>query len=113
MLFDFYGKLLSATQYTVIEDYYIHDLSLSEIALNLDISRQGVHDALKRAEKKLISYEEKLGLTKKFEYNKEKTREILKFIDEIDKKAKELNSNQVDENIMNIKNMIVDILETS
>ena len=113
MLFDFYGKLLSATQYTVIEDYYIHDLSLSEIALNLDISRQGVHDALKRAEKKLISYEEKLGLTKKFEYNKEKTREILKFIDEIDKKAKELNLNQVDKNIIDIKNMIVDILETS
>lgn len=113
MLFDFYGKLLSATQYTVIEHYYIHDLSLSEIALNLDISRQGVHDALKRAEKKLYSYEEKLGLAKKFEHNKEKTQDILNYIDEMDKKAKELNLNRADENIENIKKMVVDILETS
>lgn len=113
MLFDFYGKLLSGTQYTVIEDYYIHDLSLSEIALNLDISRQGVHDALKRAEKKLYSYEEKLGLTEKFKHNKEKTREILNYIDEIEKKSKELKINSVDKNIENIKRMVVDILETN
>lgn len=113
MLFDFYGKLLSATQYTVVEDYYIHDLSLSEIASNLDISRQGVHDALKRAEKKLYSYEEKLGLAKKFEDNKKKTQKILNYIDQVDGKAKQLNSYRVDENIKNIKTMIIDILETS
>lgn len=113
MLFDFYGKLLSTTQYTVVEHYYIDDLSLSEIAVNLEISRQGVHDALKRAEKKLYSYEEKLGLVKKFESNKEKTRDILNYIDEINIEAKQLNLNQVDENIENIKKMVVDILETS
>ncbi len=113
MLFDFYGKLLSSTQYTVVEHYYIDDLSLSEIAVNLDISRQGVHDALKRAEKKLYSYEEKLGLVKKFEYNKEKTQDILNYIDEIDREAKQLNLNRVDVNIENIKKMVVDILETN
>ena len=78
LLFDFYGKLLSNTQYTAVEDYYIHDLSLSEIASNLDISRQGVHDALKRAEKKLYSYEENLELVEKFEDKKEKIRNVLK-----------------------------------
>ncbi len=113
LLFDFYGNLLSDTQYTVVEHYYIHDLSLSEIASNLNISRQGVHDALKRAEKKLYSYEEKLELVEKFEQNKEKTKDILKYIDEIDEKAKQLNSYKMDENIKNIKKMVTDIVETS
>lgn len=113
LLFDFYGKLLSETQYTVVEQYYLQDLSLSEIALGLDISRQGVHDALKRAEKKLYSYEEKLKLVEKFEKNKNKTKDVIKYIDEIDKKAKDLNSYKVDENIKNIKMMVIDILETS
>lgn len=113
LLFDFYGKLLSDTQYTVVEHYYIHDLSLSEIASNLSISRQGVHDALKRAEKKLYSYEEKLKLVEKFEATKEKTRDILKYIDEIDKKAKQFNSYKMDENIKDIKKMVKDIIETS
>ncbi len=113
LLFDFYGKLLSETQYTVVEHYYIDDLSLTEIASNLDISRQGVHDALKRAEKKLYSYEEKLKLAEKFEDNKQKTRDILKYIDELEERSKELNSYKVDENIKNIKTMIIEILETS
>lgn len=113
LLFDFYGKLLSETQYTVVEQYYLQDLSLSEIALGLDISRQGVHDALKRADKKLYSYEEKLKLVEKFENNKDKTRDVIKYIDEIDKKAKELNSYRVNENIKDIKEMVIDILETS
>lgn len=113
LLFDFYGKLLSDTQYTVVEHYYIHDLSLSEIALILNISRQGVHDALKRAENKLYTYEEKLRLVEKFEYNKEKTRNILRYIDEIDEKARVLSQEKIDENIKNIKKMVIDILETS
>lgn len=113
LLFDFYGKLLSDTQYTVVEHYYIHDLSLSEIALILNISRQGVHDALKRAENKLYTYEEKLRLVEKFEINKEKTRNILRYIDEIDEKARVLKQEKIDENIKNIKKMVIDILETS
>ncbi|AFS78633.1 putative helix-turn-helix protein, YlxM/p13-like protein [Gottschalkia acidurici 9a] len=113
MLFDFYGKLLSDTQYTVVELYYIHDLSLSEIAEDLKISRQGVHDALKRAENNLYSFEEKLGLVKKFENNKTKTRDILKYIDEISKKAIELNDCTIDENIENIRRTVLGILETS
>lgn len=113
LLFDFYGKLLSNTQYTAVEGYYIHDLSLSEIASNLDISRQGVHDALKRAEKKLYSYEEKLKLVEKFEDNKEKIRNILKYIDQVDEKSRTLNLENVDVNIENVKAMVIDILETS
>lgn len=112
MLFDFYGKLLSDIQYNSIDLYYIHDLSLSEIAENLKISRQGVHDAIKRAENNLYSFEEKLGLVKKFEDNKGKVRNILKFIDEINENAKKLNSYTIDKNIENIRVMVLDILES-
>lgn len=51
MLFDFYGKLLSEKQYQVVELYYIHDLSLTEIGEELSITRQGVFDTLKRLNK--------------------------------------------------------------
>lgn len=65
-LFDFYGRLLSDRQYNVIELFYIEDLSLSEIGEELNISRQGVYDTLKRAECKLYEYEDILGLYSKF-----------------------------------------------
>jgi len=61
-LFDFYGSLLTARQQEIMKYYFYHDLSLSEIAENLDISRQGVHDHLQRAENQLQQYEKKLGL---------------------------------------------------
>ena len=69
ILFDFYGKLLSPRQISVIELFYIHDLSLAEIGEELDITRQGVYDTLKRAEKKLYEYEENLGLVYEFKKN--------------------------------------------
>lgn len=69
ILFDFYGKLLSERQYTIIELYYMHDLSLSEIGEELNISRQGVYDTLRRAELKLYEYENVLGLVSKFNLN--------------------------------------------
>jgi len=77
MLYDFYGKLLSLKQQKIIELYYLEDLSLSEIGENLEISRQGVHDTLKRSEKALYAYEEKLKLIDKFELNKQRAERIL------------------------------------
>ena len=69
VLFDFYGKLLSSRQISIIELFYIHDLSLVEIGEELDITRQGVYDTLKRAEKKLYEFEENLGLVHEFKKN--------------------------------------------
>lgn len=69
ILFDFYGKLLSPRQLSVIELFYIHDLSLVEIGEDLDITRQGVYDTLKRAERKLYEYEDSLGLVHEFKKN--------------------------------------------
>ncbi len=66
LLMDFYGNLLPEKQLDMLEQYYQEDLSLSEIAENSGITRQGVHDSIKRASAELKSYEEKLGLLKKF-----------------------------------------------
>lgn len=60
MLCEFYGKLLTEKQYELINDYYNNDLSLSEIAENNNITRQAVRDIIKKGEKKLFEYEEKL-----------------------------------------------------
>ncbi|MCH5303350.1 MAG: YlxM family DNA-binding protein [Ruminococcus sp.] len=67
LLFDFYGQLLKEQQQQTVTLYYNDDLSLSEIATQLNITRQGVRDSIKRAENLLYSYEEKLGLLKRFQ----------------------------------------------
>ncbi|NLY54724.1 MAG: YlxM family DNA-binding protein [Firmicutes bacterium] len=65
-LFSFYGQLLTEKQRLAVEWYFGHDLSLAEIASELGISRQAVHDLLKRAEQTLTAYEEKLGLAESY-----------------------------------------------
>ena len=62
ILFDFYGKLLSGRCQEVFLLYYEENLSLSEISMELNVSRQAVHDALHRAMDSLEGYEEKLRL---------------------------------------------------
>jgi len=62
LLYDFYGELLTDKQRNMIELYYHQDLSLSEIAENIGISRQGVRDSVKRAEAQLIEMETQLGM---------------------------------------------------
>ena len=65
LLYDYYGNLLSKRQQEVTRFYYEDNLSLSEIAEEFGITRQGVHDALHAAEKALEGYEQKLGLLEK------------------------------------------------
>ena len=76
MLVEIYGKLLTEKQYQVISDYHNEDLSLSEIAENNNISRQGVRDIIKKGESKLFEYEEKLQIMKKTQEN-EKTIQLI------------------------------------
>lgn len=64
-LLDVYGSLLSEKQRLLCELYYDEDLSLAEIAENEGITRQGVRDALKKAEQQLRHFEDNLGLLKK------------------------------------------------
>ncbi len=66
LLYDFYGELLTEHQRRIYEDVVFNDLSPSEIAREQGISRQGVHDLIKRCDKILEEYEAKLQLVAKF-----------------------------------------------
>ncbi len=76
LLYDFYGDLLTDHQRRIYEDVVLNDLSLSEIAEEEGISRQGVYDIVRRCDKMLSGYEEKLGLVRKFEETRKKVSEI-------------------------------------
>lgn len=66
ILLDFYGDMLTEKQRDFLGYYYNDDLSLSEIAENEGITRQGVRDSIKRAEAQLFDMEERLGLARRF-----------------------------------------------
>ena len=66
MLLDFYGEVLTEKQREYLSLYLNNDLTLSEIADNAGISRQGVHDIITRAEKKLMTLEKKTGIIQKW-----------------------------------------------
>lgn len=66
LLYDFYGELLTDHQKQVYEDVVLNDYSFSEVALEQGISRQGVHDLVKRCNKILQEYESKLHLVERF-----------------------------------------------
>ncbi|MBQ1548745.1 MAG: putative DNA-binding protein [Lachnospiraceae bacterium] len=75
-LYDFYGELLTEHQKKIYEDYILNDLSLSEIAEDEGVSRQAVHDIIKRCNKALSDYEEKLHLLDRFMNIKKKAEDI-------------------------------------
>lgn len=81
LLFDFYGELLTAHQKNIYEQFVLEDLSLSEIAQSEGISRQGVHDLVKRCNKALVGYEEKLHLVEKFQTVKNNVEKINVLLD--------------------------------
>lgn len=66
LLYDFYGELLTERQQQVYESVVLEDYSLSEVAEDLGISRQGVHDMIKRCNHTLEEYESRLHLVEKF-----------------------------------------------
>ena len=76
LLYDFYGELLTEHQRHIYEDVVFNDMSPSEIAEEQGISRQGVHDLIKRCNKILTGYEEKLKLVQKFNQTKQMVEEI-------------------------------------
>ena len=105
-LFDFYGELLTERQRQVYTSVVFEDYSLSEVAEELGISRQGVHDMIKRCTKALEGYEEKLHLIAKFQSAKQK-------VAQIDALAKEFHSSHneaIMEEIGQISNQILEEL---
>lgn len=75
-LYDFYGELLNEHQRRIYEDFVFNDLSLGEIANEEGISRQGVHDMIKRCTKALEGYEARLHLIEKFQGAKKRVEQI-------------------------------------
>lgn len=100
ILNEFYGKLLTRKQYEIIDNYYNNDLSLSEIAENNQITRQAVRDILKKGEKKLFEYEEKLMFMKRT-LNQEK--KIEKALSELTKIQKDYSDKQIANVLESIK----------
>jgi predicted DNA-binding protein YlxM (UPF0122 family) len=70
-LYDFYGALLTEKQQRCLEMHYLSDGSLAEIAAEFDVSRQAVHDIIRRSEQLLAEYEAKLGLVERHRRERE------------------------------------------
>ena len=112
-LFDFYGRLLTEKQYLVIQLYYLEDLSLGEIGDEINVTRQGIFDLLKRAEQNLYNYEEKLGLLEKFHSKNENIKTIIEISKELEEMAKKGNYEEVSEKVMAINNIGRQLLNES
>lgn len=82
LLYDFYGELLTEHQRSIYEDAVCNDLSLGEIAQDRGISRQGVHDLIRRCDKILLEYESRLRLVEKFMNAREKVARIIELTEE-------------------------------
>lgn len=85
LLFDFYGELLTEHQKRIYQDVVFGDLSYAEAAQEYQISRQGVHDMIKRCNKTLAGYEAKLHLVEKFLVVQSKVEEIRESADKPEK----------------------------
>lgn len=101
LLYDFYGELLTNHQKEIYEQFVLDDLSLSEIAESAGISRQGVHDLVKRCNKILEGYEAKLHLVEKFLSVKLKVQRMNELLEEESK----------DEKYQDIRQIAAEILE--
>ncbi|MCD7873245.1 MAG: hypothetical protein LUG21_08175, partial [Clostridiales bacterium] len=103
-LLDFYGEMLTKKQHDFLIYYYDEDLSLSEIAENEGITRQGVRDAVKRAESQLFDMEQRLGLAKRFTEMKKGLNDITACADIINEyNLSHSLSREINDNISKIK----------
>ncbi len=91
-LFDFYQELLTEKQRDMLKGYYFEDLSLGELASSYGISRQSAFDTIKKAEQKMLDFEDKLGLWRKYQENEHKL-ELIK------EKCKTINKSLAGDNI--------------
>lgn len=106
MLFDFYGELLTEHQRRIYEDVVYNDMSLGEIAGEQGISRQGVHDLVKRCDKILQGYEDKLHLVERFA----RAKEMVARIEQLTRDGEE-DSTQIRKNLVQIRKLSRELLK--
>ena len=108
LLYDFYGELLTEHQRQIYEGIVYENLSLSEIAEEQGISRQGVHDLVKRCDRALLDYEKKLKLIARFMKIKEQIQEI----DDLSRKYEQDEVSDKAEYCRKLRQLSAEILET-
>lgn len=95
LLYDFYGELLTDKQREIYESVILEDYSLSEVAEDMGISRQGVHDMIKRCNRTLEGYEDKLHLVEKFIHIRQRVQKIQKLAENYQAQEIEKISNEI------------------
>ena len=108
LLLDFYGALLSPRQQQILDLYHEENYSLQEIAEELEISRQAVHDAAKKAERALREFEEKLGLIARFQAQEQVLRNAKDSVDALLASAEDP---EIRQGLLDLKNDIDSIEE--
>ncbi len=112
VLYDYYNQLLTEKQSDIIDLYYNQDLSLGEIAEEFNISRQAVYDMLKRTEKLLYQYEEKLGFIELLKTKNQKISRILDRVIELENKLNLDSHEELQQKISEIKGELDHFLNT-
>ena len=106
VLLDFYSELLTQKQRDTMDLYYNSDYSLAEIAQHLDISRQGVRDFIKRGEKQLYEFEDKLKLAELYNTIARNTENIEDILNSINKDNISKKVFQIRDELENIKKLL-------
>lgn len=105
-LFDFYQDLLTEKQSNLLREYYFEDLSLSELAEQHSISRQSAFDTIKKAEQKLLDYEDKLKLFAKYQSNEQALLQIKSLCEKMRDHLEGEHANSVNEVITLVDELI-------
>lgn len=111
ILFENYKNLLTEKQREIISLYYEENYSLGEISENLNVSRQGVYDTLKRSEKILKEYENKLNLVKKIEKQESLINCVFEIIVNIKSDLENQNNANLIPKLENIENICREMLK--
>ena len=111
LLYDFYGELLTPHQRSIYEDAVYNDLSLGEIAQEQGISRQGVHDLIRRCDRILQDYESKLHLVERFDRAKKKVKEIEKLTQRAEKSGAGGSFGDVEERMRRIRQLSQELMK--
>ena len=111
LLFEQYKNLLTEKQREIISLYYEEDYSLGEISENLNVSRQGVYDTLKRSEKILKEYENKLHLVENTNKQEEYIKSVLSIIVDIKNDLENINSANLIPKLENIEKVCREMLK--
>lgn len=107
ILLDIYGEILTDKQKDVLDLYYNQNLSLSEIADEVGITRQGVHDCIMKGEKKLFKLEEKLKIMKKLDNQEKQLQKILLELSQIQSEDSDKHINDIIKNVVRELNCLV------